>query len=152
MATNHLQVQQLNSKMQEFAGVGNVVSPPSGWIKAIRTSLGMSLLQLGNRLSVTKQSVRDMERREQEGSITIKALREAAKALDMQLVYGLVPVDGSMEKLIERKAKELATEIVMRTSNSMRLEDQENNLERIQKAIEERTSLLKNEMPKSLWD
>jgi len=114
--------------------------------------LGMSLLQLGNRLSVTKQSVRDMERREQEGSITIKALREAAKALDMQLVYGLVPVDGSMEKLIERKAKELATEIVMRTSNSMRLEDQENNLERIQKAIEERTSLLKNEMPKSLWD
>jgi len=152
MATNFLQVQQLNSRMQEFTGLGKVVPPPTGWIKAIRTSLGMSLLQLGNRLSVTKQSVRDMERREQEGSITIKALREAAKALDMQLVYGLVPLDGSLEKLIERKAKELATEIVMRTSNSMRLEDQENTQERIQKAIDERTSLLKNEMPKILWD
>ena len=138
--------------MQEFTGLVKVVPPPTGWIKAIRTSLGMSLLQLGNRLSVTKQSVRDMERREQEGSITIKALREAAKALDMQLVYGLVPLDGSLEKLIERKAKELATEIVMRTSNSMRLEDQENTQERIQKAIDERTSLLKNEMPKILWD
>lgn len=152
MAKNTLQIQQLSRNMQVFDEAGRVVPPPIGWVKAIRTSLGMRLLQLGNRLSVSKQSVRDMERREQEGSITIKALREAAKALDMQLVYGLVPVDGSMEKLIERKAKELATEIVMRTSNSMRLEDQENTKDRIEQAIEERTILLKNEMPKSLWD
>jgi predicted DNA-binding mobile mystery protein A len=109
-------------------------------------------LQLGNRLSITKQSVQDIERREKDGSITIKALREAARALDMQLVYGFVPNDGSLELLIERKAKELATQIVMRTNNTMKLEDQENTKQRIEKAIQERTTIIKTEMPKTLWD
>ena len=54
--------------------------------------------------------------------------------------------------LIERKAKELAVQIVMRTSNSMRLEDQEISKQRLQKAIEERTIIIKNEKPKILWD
>ena len=112
----------------------------------------MSMLQLGKRLSITKQSVQDIERREKDGSISIKALREAARALDMQLVYGFVPNDGSLEALIDRKAKELATQIVQRTSNSMKLEDQENSKQRIEKAIEERATIIKNEMPKTLWD
>jgi len=112
----------------------------------------MSILQLGNRLSITKQSVQDMESREKDGSISIKALREAARALDMQLVYGFVPNDGSLEALIDRKAKELATQIVMRTNNSMKLEDQENSKQRIEKAIQERAIAIKTEMPKTLWD
>jgi len=112
----------------------------------------MSMLQLGNRLSITKQSVQDMESREKDGSISIKALREAARALDMQLVYGFVPNDGSLEALIDRKAKELATQIVMRTNNSMKLEDQENSKQRIEKAIQERALAIKTEMPKTLWD
>ena len=53
---------------------------------------------------------------------------------------------------IERKAKELATQIVLRTSNTMKLEDQENSEKRIEKAIKERTASIKNEMPKILWD
>jgi predicted DNA-binding mobile mystery protein A len=110
------------------------------------------MLQLGNRLSITKQSVQDIERREKDGSVTIKALREAARALDMQLIYGFVPNDGSLELLIERKAKELATQIVMRTNNTMKLEDQENTKQRIEKAIQERTTIIKTEMPKTLWD
>ena len=51
----------------------------------------------------------------------------------MQLVYGLVPKDGSLEALIERKAKELAKQIVMPTSNTMKLEDKKNPKERIEK-------------------
>lgn len=152
MSKKSLQIQQLNSKMLAFASLQKVATPPTGWIKAIRNAIGMSMLQLGNRLSITKQSVQDIERREQDGSVTIKALREAAKALDMQLVYGFVPNDGSLEALIDRKAKELATQIVHRTSNSMKLEDQENTKQRIEKAIEERTAIIKNEMPKTLWD
>ena len=70
----------------------------------------------------------------------------------MHLVYGLVPKDGSIEKLIDRKAKELATRIVLRTSNTMKLEDQENTQQRLKKAIEERTAVIKNELPKILWD
>lgn len=40
----------------------------------------------------------------------------------------------------------------MRTSHTMKLEDQENTKERIEKAIEERMKEILNEMPKSLWD
>lgn len=138
--------------MLSFASLQKVAPPPTGWIKAIRNAIGMSMLQLGNRLSITKQSVQDIERREKDGSITIKALREAARAVDMQLVYGFVPNDGSLEALIDRKAKELATQIVMRTSNTMKLEDQENTKQRIGKAIQERTITIKAEMPKTLWD
>lgn len=138
--------------MLVYSNLQKSVPPPIGWIKSIRTALGMSMQQLGNRLSITKQSVQDIEKREQEGSITLRALKEAAKALDMQLVYGFVPNDGTLEALIDRKAKELATQIVSRTSNTMKLEDQENSKQRIEKAIEERTVALKNEMPKSLWD
>ena len=148
MSKKSLQIQQLNSKMLAFASLQKVAPPPTGWIKAI----GMSMLQLGKKLSITKQSVQDIERREKDGSISIKALREAARALDMQLIYGFVPNDGSLEALIDRKAKELATQIVQRTSNSMKLEDQENSKQRIEKAIEERATIIKNEMPKTLWD
>ncbi|WP_395625741.1 mobile mystery protein A [Daejeonella sp.] len=152
MKKKSLQIEQLNLKMQGVAEIKKIIPPPIGWIKAIRTSLGMSLQQLGNKISITKQSVLDIERREQEGTISLKTLRESANALDMELVYGFVPKDGSLDALIERKAKELATEIVMRTSNSMKLEDQEISYGRIQKAIKERTISLKNEMPKILWD
>lgn len=152
MGKKSLQIQQLNSKMLAFASLQKVAPPPTGWLKAVRTALGMSLQQLSNRLSITKQSMQEMEQREKDGSITIKSLREVAKALDMHLVYGFVPVDGSLEELINRKAKELATQIVLRTSNSMKLEDQENSQQRIEKAIEERAAIIKNEMPKNLWD
>ena len=152
MGKKSLQIQHLNGKMLAFASLQKVAPPPTGWIKAIRNAIGMSMLQLGNRLSITKQSVQDIERREKDGSVTIKALREAARALDMQLIYGFVPNDGSLELLIERKAKELATQIVMRTNNTMKLEDQENTKQRIEKAIQERTNIIKTEMPKTLWD
>ena len=152
MGKKSLQIQQLNGKMLAFASLQKITPPPTGWVKAIRTAIGMSMLQLGNRLSITKQSVQDIERREKDGSITIKALKETARALDMQLIYGFVPNDGSLEALIDRKAKELATHIVQRTSNTMKLEDQENTKQRIEKAIQERAAIIKNEMPKTLWD
>lgn len=152
MAKKKLQIQQLNSKMEMYSNLLSIAVPPSGWIRAIRTALGMSMQQLGNKLSITKQSVGDMERREKDGSITLKALRETANAMDMQLIYGFVPKGGTLDDLIERKAKELAIQIVMRTSNTMKLEDQENSKMRIEKAIAERTEEIINEMPKILWD
>jgi predicted DNA-binding mobile mystery protein A len=152
MGNKSLLIQQLNTKMVEVAAIKKITPPPTGWIKAVRTALGMSLQQLGNKVSITKQSLQDIEGREKDGTITLKTLREVAHALDMQLVYGFVPNDGTLDALIERKAKELATQIVLRTSNTMKLEDQENSKKRILKAIEERTEAIKNEMPKILWD
>lgn len=152
MGNKSLQIQQLNSKMLIVAKLRKITPPPTGWIKAVRTTLGMTLQQLGNKISITKQSIQDIERREKDGSITLKTLRDAANGLDMELVYGLVPKDGSLEALIEKRATELASKIVLRTATTMKLEDQANSKRRIEKAIKERTAEIVNEMPKILWD
>lgn len=152
MNKQRLLLQQLNTRMAAYADLNEVAVPPTGWLKAIRSALGMSLQQLGNRLSITKQSMHEMEQREREGTITLNSLRMAGKALDMQLVYGFVPNDGTLEALIDRKARELAKQIVMRTAHSMQLEDQQNSPERLEKAIEERAQSIKNETPKIIWE
>lgn len=138
--------------MLVFASLKKIAMPPTGWIKAIRTAIGMSMQQLGNKLNVSKQGIMDIEKRERDGSITIKSLREIARVMDMQLVYGFAPNDGSLDALIEKRATELATQIVMRTANTMKLEDQANSKKRIETAIRERAAAIKNEMPKILWD
>lgn len=152
MNTKSLQLQQLNSKMRGFSTLKQKAMPPTGWVRAIRLAIGMSMQQLGNKLNISKQGVMDMEKREKEGSITIKSLREVAHALDMQLVYGFAPNDGSLDALIEKRAIALATQIVMRTSTTMKLEDQANSKKRIEKAIRERAAIIQKEMPKILWD
>lgn len=152
MKQRGIQIEQLSNKLRPYGSIARSPRPSIGWVKTIRTSVGMSLEQLGNKLGITRQSAQNLEKRESEGSVTIKALEEAAAVLNMKLVYGFVPLDGSIEKLIENRAKVLATEIVMRTSISMKLEGQENSPERIQKAIKERTSEIISEMPKKLWD
>jgi predicted DNA-binding mobile mystery protein A len=152
MKKNNLLKEQLDAKIEVYAPTVHIAVPPTGWIKAIRMAMGMTMQQLANRISITKQSVLEIEQREKDGTISLKSLRETARALDMELVYGFVPKDGSLDALIERKARELAIKIVSRTSNTMKLEDQENSEKRLKKAIEERTLLLKQETPKVLWD
>ena len=152
MKNKSLQFQQLNNKMLDFGVLKQVAIPPTGWVKAIRTSFGMSMQQLGNKLDISKQAILDIEKREQNGSITIKSLKEIAQVMDMQLVYGLVPNDGSLDLLIEKRATELATKIVLRTYPTMKLEDQGISQQRIKNAIKERAEEIKKEMPKILWD
>ena len=152
MRNNKLQFQQLNEKILQLAGMQHVIVPPIGWIKAIRNGIGMSMEQLGKKLSITKQGVMDIEKREKEGAITIKSMQEIAKAIDMQFIYGFVPDAGSLDQMIEMRALEMATKIVQRTSNTMKLEDQENSKERIEKAIKERAAEIINKTPKILWD
>ena len=152
MRNNKLQFQQLNEKMDQLNGMQHVIVPPIGWIKAIRNGIGMSMEQLGKKLSITKQGVMDIEKREKEGAITIKSMQEIGKAMDTQFVYGFVPKAGSLEQMIEYRALEIASKIVERTSTTMKLEDQANSKERIEKAIKERATEIINKTPKILWD
>lgn len=152
MDKKKLQIEQLESRIKLFSPTRQLPNPPTGWVKAVRLALGMSLQQLANKLGITKQSVQEIETREKEGAITLRSLRETARALDMDLVYGFVPKEETLDKLIESKARSLAEKIVSRTSNSMKLEDQQNTTDRIKKAIEERTMIIKRDLPKTLWD
>lgn len=147
-----LLIQQTDKKLAAFKPLTSNVIPAKGWINAVRTSLKMSLRQLGSRLKITAQSAKEIEDREANGTITLNALKDAANALDLKLVYGFVAKSGSLEQMIEDRATEIATEIVMRTNTTMTLEDQQNSKERIEQAIAQKTTEIKFHMPKYLWD
>lgn len=142
----------MDKKIQPYVHLIGMTAPDNGWAHSARKALNMSLRQLGKKMSVTPQSIKALEEREKKGTISINSLKDLAKSMDMQLVYALVPNDGSLDELINKKAMEIAKEIVNRTSQNMKLEDQENSAERINDAFEEKKNELKNEMPKFLWD
>ena len=147
-----LLLEQTDRKLQVFRGLKTITTPTKGWINTFRIALKMSLRQLGHRLQIAPQSVKEIEVREANGTITLKSLRDVANALDMKLVYGFVCKHESLEQMIEKRALALAKEIVMRTNNTMTLEDQQNSAERIEQAIAQKTAEIKYEMPKYLWD
>ena len=143
---------QLDGKFSQLQHLYDVPPPSRGWIHAIRYSLNMSLRQLGQRLSITPQSIREIEEREKQGTISLKLLRQVASAFNMQFIYGFIPEDKTLEALIEKRALALAEKIVERTSIQMNLEDQAVSEERLKKAIAEKAEEITREVPKLLWD
>ncbi len=152
MKNKKLYITQLDQKLAAFESAHQTTKPSIGWVRTIRHSLGMSLEQLGRKLGVSKQSVQHLEKREATGSITLSALNDVAKALDMELVYGFVPKGGSVMHLVKEKAKKMATEIVLRTSHNMLLEGHGNNTQTNEAAIKMYTEQIMYELPKTLWD
>lgn len=147
-----LLIEQLDQKLLPYQDVEKINVPASGWIKSIRTTLNMTLEQFGNRMGKTRQGARRIELSEASGTISLKLLKEAGLALDMKLVYGFVPVHGSIEALIDLKANELASRIVLRTNQTMLLENQSTGKAHVEKAIIELAAEIKQDMNRSLWD
>ncbi len=152
MKAKKLYISQLDRKLATYGKASELDRPTIGWVRTLRQSLGMTLEQLGKKLGVTKQSVRHLETREASGAITIRALEEVAKAMDMKLVYCFVPHEGDLMQWIEKRARAMATDIVMRTARNMQLEEQQVSYERLHKDIEEQTQEIMHSLPKSLWD
>lgn len=145
-----LQIEQLDRKLADCKQFPE--TPIKGWIHGIRTSLKMSFRQFAKRMNLTPQSAQEIETREKNGSITLKSLREVGKALDMKLVYGFIPRGGSFEKMIEQQALMVAKKIVMRTDNTMKLENQRVSKEQLERNVRELADEIKREMPRYLWD
>lgn len=141
----------LDKRLQAMKKVDIMQTPPRGWIHTIRTTLGMTLAQLGRRLGVSPQAVAQLEKREVEGQITIATLREALAVLGVQSTHAVASPD-SLHEIIRRQAEKKAREIVMRTSQSMHLENQKNSDKRLQAAIKEKTEHLVQTLPTTLWD
>ena len=150
---NHrLIIEQLDKNLNKLQILKAAEVPSRGLIHSIKTSFNMSLAPLGRRMKKTPVAIREIEERERSRTITLKKLAEVGEALDLQLVYGFIPKDASLQAMIEKRAEKIAREIVMRTSHTMALEDQENREERLQQAVKERAYRLLQELPKHLWD
>src|SRR5690349_7179776 len=119
-----LRLNQLERAMQPFMAAKDSPRPQEGWIRAIREVTGVPLRQLAQRLHRSLPLVNYLEKSEAEYRITLGSLRDAADALGCQLVYALVPKNGSIQALSEESARTKAAENVRAVEHSMALEDQ----------------------------
>jgi predicted DNA-binding mobile mystery protein A len=123
--------------------------PASGWIRALRESLGIAAAAFGRRLSIAQQNVVKLEGSERAGTITLASLRRAAAALDADFVYAIVPRKGLRETLSAR-ARELAQQRIAPVAHSMRLEAQGLSDRELKDQVEELARELERR-PRELW-
>ncbi len=142
---------QLDETLDKLKVLKYFNPPAFGWVKAIRTGLGMSGRQLANRIGVTKQSISRIEQDEVAGAITLKTLRKVAEGLDCVLVYGFVP-RTSLGNRVKERSEEVARDRLHRVNQTMTLERQEIKSESIEKIIEEDIKKMVEKTPRNLWD
>ena len=125
-------------------------APRGGWLRLLRTALGMRQRDLGARMGVSAQAVAQLEAREQEGSVTLGALREAARAMGAEVFYVIVP-ERSVSVALRERADAAARLMLRQVHHSMRMEDQETGAaERDARLAELTEELLRS--PSALWD
>lgn len=144
------QRRNLDEKLKAFAGTRTVLNPKSGWIKAIREALGMTSQQLAERMGIRQSGVIAVERREVEKTVTLETLQKAARALNCELVYALVPQE-SLEKIVDEQARISAVQILRSTQHTMKLEEQEVSSLLTSLHLEELAMELKSKLDNRLW-
>jgi len=142
-----MQLQTLDKHLKQV----NVPEVPSGgWIRAIRSSLGMSMEQLAASMGIAKQSVARLENNEADDSITLKSLRKAAEELNCKLVYALVPNEDGLQGIVQKQALLKARDIVSAVDHTMQLEAQ--GVGNVDAKIKEMADDLAKNPNSKLWD
>ena len=142
----------LDRRLAEVAAL-ITAPPPRGWVRAIRTALGMSMRQMAERMgSSSPSAVVAIESNESSGALTLRRLRAAAEALDCDLVYVLVPKAGSLEETLRKRATEVAQTMVGQVDRHMRLEDQGVEESRLREQADDLASDLLRGAPNRLWE
>ncbi len=118
-----LKLQQMDALLKTWKATQLSVRPKSGWVRAIRESLGMSAAAFARRLGMTPVGVRKLESAEASDAITLASLRKLAQALDCELQYALVP-RTSLVQQVKNRAETVARERLRPIAHSMALEDQ----------------------------
>ncbi len=134
--------------------LAETVPPRSGWLKAIRTALGLTTRQLGARMGTTHQVPLRMERSETEGTITLDSLERAAQAMNCRLVYAIVPASefGTLEAIVDARATELARTLASAVSHTMHLESQGVDAANTKVQIKRLAEDLKRTADRRLWE
>ena len=149
---NKLYLEQIDRKIKAFSGVLPDSKPMGGWIEAVRKAIGMNMRQLATKMNKTPQAIKQIQEREKAGTITLNSLEETAAAMNMRLVYAIVPMEtSSLSELTQQQAEKMAKEIVIRANKTMSLEDQKISEKRIKNSIKEISAELA-ENPEKLWE
>lgn len=124
--------------------------PPSGWIKAIREALGMTVEQFARRMGVVQSRASTIEKAEMTGATTIKTMREAAEAMGCTFVYAIVPTT-TLDELVRQQAARKADAELARLHHTMRLENQALTKPDLEMERERLIAELLTGSPRRLW-
>lgn len=141
----------LDKRFVQLSSLNSLQRPQRGWIRAIRTALGMTATQFAQRLQVTPARVGAIEKGEVEGTLTLASLEKAAQALDCTLFYVLVP-HSSLTGMVQERARQKADAITGRVNHTMLLEAQNvSGSELIEDRDELAAELIRTRL-RHLWD
>ncbi len=152
--TTTLQRKTLEPKLNQLKLLLDITRPRSGWLKAIRGALGITTRQLGRRLGSTHQVILRQEEREITGAVTLESLDRAARAMGCRFVYALVPEPryGSLEAILDERARSLARTLAKDVSHSMKLENQGVDIGNTEAQIERLAQDLKAKLDPRIWE
>lgn len=145
-----MQQRQMDAVFNIWRGAHLPRRPPSGWIRAIRESLGMSAAFLARRLGVVPSTVTRLEASELDSTISLASLRRVAEVLDCELHYALVP-RHSLEQTLRHRAESLARQRMANVAHTMALEDQALGDEARERQIHELADSLLKGPRRDLW-
>jgi predicted DNA-binding mobile mystery protein A len=124
--------------------------PREGWVRAIRKSLGMSMKAFSHRIHFKDHSsVKELERNERDGTITLRTLKRAAEAMNADFVYAIVP-RTRLRETVAARARQLAEQRLAPIVKSMALEEQGLSKEQIDQQLDELARELEKK-PEALW-
>ena len=147
----NLRRRQVDRALRRARVLRSLSAPERGWIREVRSALGMTTRQLGRRLGISQSAVVQMEKAEEEGTISLNALRRAAAALDCSVAYVLLPKQ-SLEATVRARAQALAAQMVRRVDDSMALEAQAVGKEFVARRAEELAEELIRRLDRGLWN
>ena len=104
----------LDVEMKPYRQAGLDKHPTNALLRAVRKALRMHSPEIAARMGMSQSAVFDMESREANGTITLRAMARLAGAMDCKMVYGVVPKGGrTLEELYQERlwAAVLGTEI-----------------------------------------
>ena len=147
---SNLMLGQVDSRLTPWREITDREPPRGGWLRAIRTALGISSAQLGGRIGVTQQAIANFERSEAEGKITLQSLKRVAEALDCRVVYAVVP-NKPLAQMRRERALALADALIRPVAHSMKLEAQGISDTDTQKSRTQLANELLRGSPRKLW-
>ena len=80
-------------------------NPKRGWLRAIREEVGIPVETLAERAGVCRWEIARLEKSEENQRIMLSSLKRAAEGLGCDLVYALVPKQGTLTEMAAAQAE-----------------------------------------------
>ena len=136
------------SSARAFPRINPNAMPRTGWVREIRTALGLSQSQLAARAGVSRATVQQMERAEGRRRITLASLDRLAQAMGCQVAVAIVPKGGTLDDLRRRQANARAEALLQEKVKDNKSPPRPQELERRKERL---AAKLLRGSPRKLW-